>query len=168
MGLQQSYCALHMFSIRVPSTEDWICPDTPFSWAHLFGEETCRVGSEHRAKLHQFYSIPMIPQPRGHRPRDAVWDQRKASSVDSTGCDYDPSKESCYSRLAHCTPCMLIVLIVLAFSHCTASTHSEPRPCTGEQPLPCELAAPRTARHWHCNCSVVVGDGVGRAAQLGL
>ena len=49
------------------------------------------VSAQHRAELYQRPAVPvMMPQPRGHRPRDAVWDQRKGAWVDCTGSDYDP------------------------------------------------------------------------------
>ena len=70
---------------------------TKLTW-QLFGKEPCRVGFELSAKLHEQFSMPIVPQPRGHRPRDAVWDQRKAvwdqrkaAWIDCTGHEYDLS-----------------------------------------------------------------------------
>ena len=86
------------FFIRFAPTADWVCDDYHLTWEQLLDKAPCPVGSEHEVD-----STRMIPQPRGHRPRDAVWDQRKAAWVDRTGRDYDPGTLSLsprYSRRA--------------------------------------------------------------------
>ena len=87
------------FTVRFCPSK-WECPDAGLTWEDLLGEKPCLTSSTHRAHLYQLRASIMIPQPRGHRPRDAVWDQRKCTWVDSTGCDYDPSELPTFASLS--------------------------------------------------------------------
>ena len=76
------------FTIRFPPCAE--CDDIGMSWEELRGEALCHSSATERALLDESpNNPPMIftPQPRVWspcRPRDAVWDPRKAAWVDCT------------------------------------------------------------------------------------
>mmetsp|Transcript_72647 Transcript_72647/g.144303 ORF Transcript_72647/g.144303 Transcript_72647/m.144303 type:complete len:225 (-) Transcript_72647:1336-2010(-) len=80
------------FTVRFAPTADWDCDDVSLSWEELRGEKPCLASPWQRALLDELTAPRMIPQPRGHRPRDAVWDQRKSAWVGCTGRDFDPGE----------------------------------------------------------------------------
>ena len=83
------------FTVRFPPTAEWDCDDIGLTWEELRGEKPCLASPWQRVLCppDDEVSAPcMIPQPRGHRPRDAVWDQRKNAWVDCTGRDFDPGE----------------------------------------------------------------------------
>ena len=80
------------FTVRFPPTANWDYDDIGLSWEALRDEKPCLASPWQLAELHELSAPRMIPQPRGHRPRNAVWDQRKGGWIDCIGCDYNPSK----------------------------------------------------------------------------
>ena len=85
------------FTVRFPPHAE--CEDIGMSWAELRGEVPCLSSATECAKLDEppanALAVELTTQPRGHRPRDAVWDQRKGAWVDCSGHDYDPSESMC-------------------------------------------------------------------------
>ena len=83
------------FTIRFAPDGDFECDDIGLTWQELLGETPCLESAGERATwsephLLDFPNVELRPQPRGHRPRDAVWDQRKGAWVECTGHKYHP------------------------------------------------------------------------------
>ena len=92
MGLVWDYNPdARRFTVRFPPNAE--CDDIGLSWSELLGTAPCLSSTSECAHLYYASNNPpiaLITQPRGHRPRDAVWDPRKGIWIDSTGSDYDP------------------------------------------------------------------------------
>lgn len=108
------------FTIRFPPDGEYDCEDIGLTWQELLGEAPCHASATQRAHLHELEEHTLSQQPRGHRPRDATWDQRKGAWVDCNGHEYDPGDDSL-------TRAMNVVCSQLTPSDLTALSHLHKR-----------------------------------------
>jgi len=111
------------FTIRFSPHAD--CTDIGMSWDELKGTVPCLSSATEYAQLDETPNDPPVDfttQPRYHRPRDAVWDQRKGAWVDCNGHDHDPSKSACSNHPCSRSACSCLFLPACSLHTVTTMT----------------------------------------------